>query len=216
MTEEGLVKVEEAAKGKAHVRSRFITGVLVLIPLAVTVFVLQVIYSALTGAMGPFLKPWAKKLPLWAADILSLVVMLALIYLTGWVATRLMGRKFIQWGEALLLKVPLVKTVYSATKQVIETFTVSKKNFQAVVFVAFPHRGSMAVGFATGSIRNEKGEKFYLVFLPTTPNPTSGYLLMMPPEDVQFTDVGVDDGIKMIVSGGMLPPASYKVVDAHF
>jgi uncharacterized membrane protein len=95
---------------------------------------------------------------------------------------------------------------------VVDTFSSSTKAaFQAVVLVDFPRRGSLAIGFVTGTILDPRGKTLYRVFVATTPNPTSGFLIMYPEEEVQFTDISVEDGVKMIVSGGMLAPPSYRV-----
>jgi len=123
------------------------------------------------------------------------------------------GRRLILFGERLLLRLPVVKTIYAASKQVVETFSSHQTtSFQAVVIVSFPRRESLAIGFITGTLFAPDNRKLYRVFIPTTPNPTSGFLLLMSPEDVQFTDIPIEEGIKMIVSGGMLAPEKYAVV----
>jgi uncharacterized membrane protein len=125
--------------------------------------------------------------------------------------THFLGRRFIKMGENLMLKLPIVKSVYSASKQVMDTFSNSTKAaFTATVLVSFPHPGARALGFVTGTILDPDGRKLYRIFVATTPNPTSGFLILLPEEDVTFTDISVEDGIKMIVSGGMLAPKQYE------
>jgi len=108
------------------------------------------------------------------------------------------------------LRLPIVKTIYSASKQVVDAFSVgSKTTFEAVVMVEYPRRGTYTIGFVTGTIIDPNERKLYAVFVATTPNPTSGFLILFPEEDVCFTDIPVEDGVKMIVSGGMLAPKRF-------
>jgi uncharacterized membrane protein len=156
--------------------------------------------------------PVLEELPAGVLVFIATVLALLMIYLVGMFTTHLIGRRFILMGERLMLKLPIVKSVYSASKQVMETFSGSTKaSFTATVLVEFPHAGALAVGFITGTILNPEGTTLYRIFVPTTPNPTSGFLIMLPEESVTFTDITVEDGIKMIVSGGMLSPKQYAV-----
>ena len=198
-----------------HVRNRLMSGVFVLIPLAITLFILNVFFASLTSFVRPVLRPWVGELPEYVLTLIALVATAAGIYLVGLIATHIVGRRFIHWGEELLLKLPIVKSIYSASKQVVDTFSSSSNSsFQAVVLVEFPRRGSLVVGFVTGTMHNHEGKLLYRVFVATTPNPTSGFLVLLPEEDVQFTDISVEDGIKMAVSGGMLAPKSYRLTQA--
>ncbi len=196
-----------------HFRSRFVSGLFVLIPLAVTVFVLKLVISALEGAAMPFVRPLLKTAPRFVLVIIAVVLMVAFIYLIGQIASHIVGQRVIRWGEAVLLRLPLVKSVYTTSKQVVEIFsTNSAAAFKAVVMVTFPHPDSMAMGFVTGTMLDPKGDLRYRVFVPTTPNPTSGFLVILPERQIAFTDIPVEEGIRMIVSGGMLAPAQYKIV----
>jgi uncharacterized membrane protein len=200
-----------SAIGK-HMRTRLVSGLLVLIPLAITLFILNLFFSSLTAFVRPLMRPWVDELPEYSLTLIALFVTAALIYLVGLITTYMVGRRMIQWGETLLLRLPIVKSVYSASKQVVETFSSSTKAaFKAVVLVEFPRRDSLAIGFITGTILNPEGQTLYRVFVATTPNPTSGFLVILPEVEVQFTDISVEDGIKMIVSGGMLAPPAYRI-----
>jgi uncharacterized membrane protein len=193
-----------------HLKARMISGMLVLGPLVITLFILKLIFAALTAFILPVLRPWLEELPEYAVVIIATIAALLLIYLVGMFTTHFLGRRAIQMGESLMMKLPIVKSVYSASKQVMDTFSSSTKAaFTATVLVEFPHPGALAVGFITGTILNPQGEKLYRVFVATTPNPTTGFLIIYPEEGVTFTDISVEDGIKMIVSGGMLAPKSY-------
>ena len=208
-------KKKPASGFSRHVRTRLVSGVLVLIPLAITLFILNIIFDALTAFVLPVLRPWLGELPEYVLVMTALAVTFALIYLVGVIATHIIGRRLIQFGEAILLKLPIVRSVYSASKQVVNTLSASTAAaFQSVVFVEFPRAGSLAVGFITGTILDPAGQRLYRVFVPTTPNPTSGFLVILPAEQVRFTDISVEDGVKMIVSGGMLSPERYVVTPA--
>ncbi|HNX36463.1 MAG TPA: DUF502 domain-containing protein [Kiritimatiellia bacterium] len=195
-----------------HLRNRLMSGLLVLIPLAITLFILNLLFSTLTAFARPVLRPWTGELPEYILTLIALLVTAVLIYLVGGITTHIIGRRLIHWGEAVLLRLPIVKSIYASSKQVVETFSSSTTAaFQAVVLVEFPRRDALALGFVTGTILNPQGRTFYRIFVATTPNPTSGFLLLLPRDAVQFTDISVEDGIKMIVSGGMLAPPSYQV-----
>ncbi len=198
-----------------HVRTRLVSGLLVLVPLAITLFILNFILSFLTAFARPLMRLWLGGLPEYVLTLIALVAIVVMIYLVGLVTTHIVGRRAIQWGEHVLLKLPLVKSIYSASKQVVDTFSSpAGGSFQAVALVEYPRRGSLALGFVTGTILDPEGKVLYRVFVATTPNPTSGFLLLLPAEEVQFTEMSVEEGVKMIVSGGMLAPAQYKLVPA--
>ena len=199
-------------KRGGHLKARMISGMLVLGPLVITLFILKLIFAALTAFVLPVLRPWLDWLPEFVLVTIATIAALLMIYLVGMFTTHFLGRRLIKMGENLMMKLPIVKSVYSASRQVMDTFSASTKAaFTATVLVSFPHPGARALGFVTGTILDPDGRKLYRIFVATTPNPTSGFLILLPEEDVTFTDISVEDGIKMIVSGGMLAPKSYAV-----
>jgi uncharacterized membrane protein len=209
------VEKKPEVKFGVHLKARMISGMLVLGPLVITLFILKLIFAALTAFVLPVLRPWLVDLPESAVVIIATVAALLLIYLVGMFTTHFLGRRLIKAGEDIMMKLPIVKSVYSASRQVMDTISNSTKaSFTATVLVEFPHPGSLAVGFITGTILNPQGKTLYRVFVATTPNPTSGFLLLLPEEAVTFTDISVEEGIKMIVSGGMLAPKQYVKRDA--
>jgi uncharacterized membrane protein len=202
-----------------HLRARMISGILVLIPLAITIFLFNIILKSLTAFVSPSISLLLTKIPAsygfknpdYAVTLLALCVTLLIIYFTGLLTNHIIGRRLISLGERLLMKMPIIKSIYSASKQVVDTFSSSTKAaFKAVAVVEFPRKGSLAIGFVTGSMTNPDGHLLYRVFIATTPNPTTGFLLILPADEVQFTDITVEDGVKMIVSGGVLSPESYQ------
>lgn len=206
-------KPSRGVKLRRHIRSRFISGVFILIPLGVTLFVLKLIFTSLEAMAFPFVAPLLQGLPHSLIVLIAIAMMLTVIYMTGQIATFFIGQRMIRWGESLLLKIPLIKSVYITSKQVVEIFSAnSMAAFKAVVLVAFPHPASLSMGFVTGTMLDPDGMLRYRIFVPTTPNPTSGFLVIMAGDQVQFTDISVESGIRMIVSGGMLAPTQYKVI----
>lgn len=194
-----------------HLRARLISGILVLIPLAITLFMLNILLASLTSFVRPLLEHFLGEIPKYAVTIIALFVTTLIIYFTGLVTNYVIGRRMIQLGERLLMKMPIIKSVYSASKQVVDTFSsTTKAAFKAVALVEFPRKGCLALGFVTGAMTNPDGQLMYRVFIATTPNPTTGFLLILPAEEVQFTDISVEEGVKMIVSGGVLSPESYQ------
>ena len=194
-----------------HIRSRLVSGLLVLVPLGITLFVLNLLFASLNAVLLPVLRPFLKHAPAYLLSAIALLTFFVLVYLIGLITTHVIGRRLLNLAEMLILKLPLIKTVYAASKQVVDTFSISNRNtFKAVVMVRFPHERSQALGFITGSIFDPANTELYRVFVPTTPNPTSGFLILLPKEEVFITDISVENGIKMIVSGGVLAPEKYR------
>lgn len=195
-----------------HFKARMISGLLIAAPLVITLFIFKVVLSALTSFVMPVVRriPLLGSLPQGVLVLASIAALVLLVYLIGASAANWLGRRVFHLGETLVLKVPIVKSVYAASKQVMETFSnPAKTAFASTVFVSFPHPGSKAVGFVTGTMTGPEGDLLYCVFVATSPNPTSGFLLMLPEEEICFTDIPVEEGIKMTVSGGMIVPKQY-------
>lgn len=190
-----------------RLRSRVASGIVALVPVVVTVAVLRFIFTATSSVLLPLVDPAWTSWPPWARAVLSLAILLALVYLLGEVATNLVGRRVLGLAESVVLRVPIVKVVYSASKQVAAAFQGRKaRAFQAVVFVAFPSQGMRSIGFVTGDVTDSTGRACHTVFVPTTPNPTTGFLQIIPVEQVETTPYTVEDGIKMVMSLGVLVP----------
>jgi uncharacterized membrane protein len=141
------------------------------------------------------------------ASILSILLLLLLVYLAGVITHYVIGKKLIAVSEMLLLKLPVVRTIYGATKQVMNALSLpDKAAFRSVVVVEFPRPGLKAMGFLTGHIEDSNGKKYCKVFIPTTPNPTTGFFEIVPTNEVLQTSISVEDAFKMIISGGILSP----------
>jgi len=191
-----------------RIRNYFITGVLVLIPIGVTVyltlFLIKISSKILPQALNP--DPY---LP-YNIPGLEILISLFLITFVGWLSLTFIGRRFVMFFESVLNRIPILRTIYSSAEQLMENFSQDKKNKKSVVLVQYPRQGIWAVGFATkentGKIKNAIGEDSINVFVPTTPNPTSGFLLMFPKKDVIFLDLTFEEASKFVVSAGSINP----------
>ncbi len=186
----------------------FVTGLLTILPLAVTLYIFYLIFSGLENLMdGPIKELTGMYLP-----GTGFVVGILIIFLVGFVATSFVGRRLIAYGDLLFQKIPLAKVIYSSVKQIVDAFASRERSlFQRVVLLEYPRAGLYTMGFVTGESRGEvqtrTREEIINVFVPTTPNPTSGLLILVPEKEVIELDMSVEEGIKLIISGGMLTPS---------
>ncbi len=196
------------AKVLRHVRSRIVSGILMLVPLAVTFVVLRFLFRVAVAYVRPIarLVP-AGRLPEYAVGAIAVLVLLAFLYLVGLLTGLVIGRRLLALGEAILGRIPIVKSVYSWTKNLVEMLSSRDRHaFNSVVLVDFPRPGCRALGFVGGVGVEADGRRVYRVFLPTSPNPTSGYLLLLDEDQVTHTQITVEEGVRMVVSGGVLAP----------
>jgi uncharacterized membrane protein len=194
-----------------HLKTRMASGLVVLIPLVITLAVIRFLFNFTSGILLPFIDPALASWPAWARAALSLAILLVTVYLLGVIAAHVVGRRVLAMGEALVLKVPVVRPIYSAAKQVVGTFQgKSAEAFKSVVFVEFPHPGVRSIGFVTSRVRREDGSEWSLVFVPTTPNPTTGFLQLVPPEKVTPAGISIEDGVKLVMSLGALTPEEWN------
>lgn len=190
-----------------RLRNYLMAGVIVLLPAAVTFYILWVLFRFLDGAAGEFVL----RITGWDVPGLGVLLTLTLVLLAGILTRSFMGRAIIRVGERLMTRIPLVRSVYLTVKQVVDAFCGrQQKAFRQVVLLEYPRKGVYAIAFLTGETRGEAekkiGKQLVNIFLPTTPNPTSGFFLLVPKEELIFLDMPVEDGIKMVVSGGIVTP----------
>lgn len=188
-----------------------IAGLLVWVPLGVTVIVIKFLVELMDKTLT-----WlpAKYQPeaLLGFNIPGLGVVLAVIIVlgTGIIVANLFGRKLVAIWESILTSIPLVRTIYTSVKQILETVFSSGSSFRKVLLIQYPRKGLWTLAFQSGTTRGEAqaktGTEIVNVFIPTTPNPTSGFFIMVPREDVIELDMSVDDGLKMIISAGVVVP----------
>ena len=192
----------------ARFRNYFILGVVVLIPLGVTLYLTLFIVKISSKILPNEINP-NHYLPY---DVPGLEIIIAILIITfiGWLSLSFIGKKLLLVLENLLKRIPILRTIYSAINQMTEAFTKTESNKKNVVLVEYPRKGSWAVGFATkeneGEISIKTKKKLINVFIPTTPNPTSGFLLMFPQEDVIYLDLSFEEASRFIVSAGTSNP----------
>ena len=188
----------------SSIRNNFIAGIVVLIPIGITLYLTLFIIRISVRIIPKEINP-NNYLPFNIPGV-EIVIALIVITLIGWLSLSFLGKKFFEFFNNILKKIPILRTIYSAIGQMTETFTKSDSKQKSVVLLEYPRKGIWAVGFATkeneGIIKNKVGEDIVNVFVPTTPNPTSGFLLMVPKKEIIYLDVSFEQASKFIVSAG--------------
>lgn len=189
-------------------RRYFINGLLILLPGVITVYVLIFSLVTLDGILGNLITRLVGRPIPGVGSILTILLILA----TGIVTTNVIGRKIFSWGERLFRKIPILKHIYQGVEQVIKAFSGSSdlQRFQRVVFVEYPRKGIYTLGFVTNENTPEfddvVGEKSITIFVPTTPNPTSGFCIVVPERDCIALNISVEDAFRTIISAGIIGP----------
>lgn len=200
-------------KGKS-IRSYLLAGLVVWLPILATFVILRFIVDLLDQTMA--LLPDAyqpEQLIGYHLPGIGVLLSLVLLIVTGIVATNFLGQRLVSWSEAILDKIPLVRSIYNATKQVIQAiFATNSQAFRNVLLVEYPRRGMWSLAFQTGisgrDIGRHTGSEMVSIFIPTTPNPTSGFLMMVPKADVIELSMTIDEALKFIISLGVMQPMS--------
>jgi uncharacterized membrane protein len=201
-------------------RRYLVAGLLIWVPIGVTLLIIKFLVDIMDQTLLLLPAGWRPETLLgFRIPGLGLVLTTVVVLVTGMVVTNLFGRQLVRLGEKLLARIPLVRSIYSSVKQLTETlFSNSGQSFRKVVMVPYPHPGSWTLGFLTGTagneIRTKAGQDVMNVFVPTTPNPTSGFFLMVPRADVIELDMSVDDGLKMLLSVGVVQPKDRNAAPA--
>ena len=188
----------------SRVRNYFIAGVVVLIPIGITLYLTLFIVKISGNIIPKEINP-NNYLPFNIPGV-EILIALVIITLIGWLSLSFLGKKIFEILNNILKKIPILRTIYSAIGQMTETFTKTGNDQKSVVLLEYPRKGIWAVGFATkeneGLIKNKVKEEIVNVFVPTTPNPTSGFLLLVPKKDLIFLDISFEQASKFIVSAG--------------
>ena len=215
------VKVGRNRSYLSRVRNYFLTGIIVTAPIAITFAVAMWVINWIDSKVVPLIPSSYNPQEILQQHTgfhipgIGLLVVFIGLTLIGFLAAGLLGRFVVRVGENLLNRMPIIRSVYGALKQIFETvLRSSSRSFREVALIEYPRRGIWAIGFittkTTGEVRSEIKEEVVNVFLPTTPNPTSGFLLFVPRKDLIILDMGVEEAIKMIVSAGIVTPPSRK------
>lgn len=197
---------------KNTIKKIFLTGIAALIPVSVTLYVLFFVVKMM-GKLMNIIPPRYQPDQLLSLHIpgLDIVITIVLIFIIGLITKSYIGNKVVGWGEFILGKIPIVRTIYSGVKILVEAiFGEKSDSFKRVVLIEYPRKGLYSIAFVTGIARGEVQEKTAQrcinIFLPTTPNPTSGFYLMVPETDAINLDMTVDEAFTLIISGGVFAP----------
>jgi uncharacterized membrane protein len=193
---------------KTVLKRYFLTGLLVIIPIWGTILILKALFVAVDGILGDLL---VRLVPSHYVPGLGILALVVLIFAAGLFATNFMGRRIVKWWEGLLNRVPLVRGIYSTLKSVMDILSFSEQaSYNRVVMIQFPKNGTYCIAFVTGVTKGEMQdlaqEPLVHVYVPTSPNPTSGYFLLVPEHEVTPVDMSVEEAMKLIVSGGLCSP----------
>ena len=196
-----------------RIRNNFITGVAILLPVALTIIIIRFlaikinsfVLNPLVGFLN--LNPYLTAHSLYIAKVLVFIIVILLISIVGWAANIIFLRKLFSFGERMFIRVPMIGKVYSVIKEMGSAFLGKDKAFfKKVVLIEYPRKGIYSIGFVTGEgtreMQNFTGKELISIFVPTTPNPTSGVFLMVPRNEMKFLDMTVEEGLKLVVSSG--------------
>lgn len=218
---------EKKKKEGMGLKGLFLTGLIFMLPLYITFILLKLVVAWLRESLhdtfhllfeltfGRYLGDFYDRIEWMFLFLIGLPVVLAFIVVVGWAAKNVLGKRILKWAESSVKKVPLLGGIYSSSRQLVDTvFLKGKANYQRVVLVEFPRPGVWMLGFVTGEARGiirrqvtqDDGIDVLNVFVPTTPNPTSGFLCFYRKSEVRSLDMSVEDGLKLVISGGILNP----------
>lgn len=201
---------------KTSLKRYFLTGLLVIIPIWGTVLILKTLFVAVDGILGDLL---VRLVPSHYVPGLGILALIVLVFAVGLFATNFMGKQIVKWWEEWLNRVPLVRGIYSTLKSMMDILSFSDQaSYNRVVLIQFPKNGHYCFAFVTGVTKGEMQdlaqEPLIHVYVPTSPNPTSGYFLLVPEHEVMSVDMSVEEAMKLIVSGGLCSPSSTSLASA--
>lgn len=186
------------------VRNKFLTGILTLLPIYITYLLIRFIVG-----IAPDI-PYLKTIPFFSnnevlASIIEFLVALLVIIFIGLVVSNVVGKRLFALFESIMEKLPLINTIYTSSRQIMRTLTMpGKGNFKQVVLIEYPRKGLWTLAFVTAYSKSQSGKQYVHVFLPTTPNPTSGFMLFVKEKDVRPSGLSIEEGLKTLISGGMI------------
>lgn len=178
-------------------------GLFAIVPLALTFYIIKIIIVFLDQLTAPILEKIKLEIPGF-----GLILTLLIIFSLGIFVTNVLGRRLFSWTERLISSIPLVKTIYNTLKQITNAFSgaTQTENYKRVIYIQYPRKELWTISFVTGESVDGSGKEYYHVFVPTTPNPTSGVFIIIPKKDAIEADLTVEEGLKAVISGGLLAP----------
>jgi len=188
-----------------HLRRTFIAGLFVVIPVGITIFILKFLFNFADGILGSYLDSLLSMIIHREAHIpgLGMITGAIAIYLAGILATNVIGTQLLHWWDKLLSRIPIVKSIYNSSKQLTKVFSEGKTSYRRAVFVEWPRPGVRAIGFVTAEVERD-GQRLVVVYVPTMPNPTSGFALFFTEDQVFDSGMTVEEAVKFVVSGGVV------------
>ncbi len=200
-------KKKPSRRLRRRVSAQFLEGLFIVVPIGIAFWILFWILAAIDGTLQPLIRAiFGRTIP-----GVGFVTTIILIYVAGVAAENIIGRRLIRYGEDLLARVPVFRYFYTGIKQFLISFSApGKGGFSQVVLVEFPRKGMQAVGFVTNELTAKSGKKLFIVFIPTAPNPTTGFFEVVEEEDIVRTDISVEDALKMVVSAGAFSSPEIK------
>ena len=200
-----------------HLRTTIFAGILVILPLGITFLVLKFVFNTLDNIIGPLI-PHVTIYPFnqeFSIPGLGIIGFFLLLYLIGLITTNVLGRKLVIWGDSLFTTIPVVKNIYSASKQLTDAFSATRKgSFRQAVYVEFPQEGNYMLGFVTNELTVLEDQKRVAVFVPTAFIPPQGFLLFLPREKVLLSPLTIEEAIKAIMSVGIVVPQNLSVLSS--
>jgi uncharacterized membrane protein len=186
-----------------HLKGKFLAGLFVVIPVGITIFILRFLFNFTDGILSSYLDRLFSLTTHQELHIpgLGIITGAVVIYLAGLLATNILGKQLLRFGDELLSRIPLVKSIYSSSKQLTKVFREGKTSYRRAVFVEWPRSGVRAIGFVTAEVERG-GQRLVVVYVPTMPNPTSGFALFFREEEVFDSGMTVEEAVKFVVSGG--------------
>ena len=186
-----------------HLKKKFLAGLFVVIPVGITIFILKFLFNFADGILGSYLDVLFSLIIHHDLHVpgLGMITGAVVIYFTGLLATNVLGTRLLRYGDELLTRIPLVKSIYSSSKQLIKVFQEGKSSYRRAVFVEWPRPGVRAIGFVTAEVERD-GMPMVVVYVPTMPNPTSGFALFFHADEVFDSGMTVEEAVKFVVSGG--------------
>ena len=194
-------------------KNYFITGLFSIIPLAITYYIIVSLISVFSKPGQNLIKYIFPEVELPLIELfIGFILTFFFIYFLGLIISNVLGKKLYNIFENILSKIPLVSYIYNTIKQITETLTISQKQaFKKVVYIEYPKENIWTIALVTGESKDKKGIDYYQIFVPTTPNPTSGFMLYIKQSNARETNLSIDEGLKIIISGGMLAPKQNEI-----
>ena len=193
------------------IKNSFLAGLATIVPVALTVYVLQVILKITITLGGKVSEPLKQFVDVTfpgfnlLSSIIGLIFVIIALILVGALARNVLGKRVVKWLESMFKNIPLIGMIYTTTKQIMESISGGgAHSFEKVVYIQYPRKNIWTLGFVTSESTNQLNEEFYHLFVPTTPNPTSGVFLIIPKEDTLDAEINVEEGFRMIVSSGIV------------